>query len=135
MQTIQKLLLVAFALSALAMVGCEKSYTLKFTNVTSDPLNVQVKEGAFVEREVMVPPDGGKAQTTIKQDENETICYTVQAGNKASKPFNIDKRSPDLMYFHITPNEIIGPVDEHAKVKTKWENKTSGKIGEDFKVE
>lgn len=134
MQTIGKLLLAAFVFSSLAMVGCEKSYTLKFTNVTSEPLTVQVMEGRFVEREVMVPADGGKAQTTIKQEENETIGYVVQAGKQA-KPFNIDKNSPDPMYFHITPDEIIGPVDEHAKIKTKWEHKTGGKVDENFKVE
>ena len=122
MKATRYVLVVALAAVAMA-AGCEKKYTLKISNVTSEIQNVQILEqGIWAESAVSVAPDGGKESVVIKQDEDESTAFTLKA-NTHSTQFTISKNSLNPMYFHITPNGIIGPVGKGATVSEKWEIK------------
>jgi hypothetical protein len=128
------LVLVVVAGVALA-AGCEKKYTIKVSNVTSEVQKVEFKErGVFTEASMNVQPDGGTDSCVIEQEEGDTVAFTIKT-NKYSKDFTISKNSPSPMYFHITPNGIIGPVDKDTKVKEQWDTKKTGKVYEGEKVE
>jgi len=71
-----------------------------------------------------VPAEGGKAVCTIKQDENDTVAYTVKT-NKAETKFVIQKGVANPMYFRISPNGITGPTNSEAKVSETWQKETT----------
>jgi hypothetical protein len=124
MKSMRVLSVACLGLAAALMTGCDEKYTLKIMNATSEVQRIQIVDSqGFPEHEFSVTPDGGKQACTIKQDENAVESYTLKS-NSFSQTFTISKKSPNPMFFHITPKEIIGPVDEHAKVSAKWDDTT-----------
>ena len=130
MNAIRTVLVVGACLAVAMAAGCDKKYTIKITNVTSEIQNVDLLEkGVFPEARLAVDPDGGRESVVIKQSEDDTTAYTLKA-NTYSKQFTISKSSMNPMYFHITPNGIIGPVDKKTRGKETWDIKKARKLGE-----
>lgn len=135
MKATRMLSLAGLALLLAGAGGCKESYTLRIINYTSEVQNIRITDsGGFPEAEFSVRPDGGKETCVIKQDSDATEGYTLRA-NKGTREFTISKRSPKPMFFHITPDAIIGPVDEHAKVTAKWDHTTNVRSEPIMKVE
>ena len=135
MKTFRGVLVLALGLSTLALLGCDKKYTLRVTNVTSDPVDVDVLEdGQFTAASTTVAPDGGKSTMVVKQGEDEVRSYTIKTENFSQK-FSIEKRSPEKMYFHISPRGISGPFDKEAEVKEKWDHDVKVRVQQREKVE
>jgi hypothetical protein len=116
------ILVPAIIASSFLFAGCEETYSLRFTNVTSEPVNVRVlQDGRWDRGHALVPADGGKNRVEIKQDSDDNLAYIVATDREQSQPFPINKRSPKKMYFRISPNGISGPTDSEARVDESWD--------------
>ncbi|HUT61100.1 MAG TPA: hypothetical protein VNA25_24905 [Phycisphaerae bacterium] len=130
MKAIRTVLVVGACMAVAMAAGCDKKYTIKISNVTSEMQRVELLEkGVFAEASLVVSPDGGRETVVIKQAEDDTTAYTLKA-NTYTKQFTLSKSSINPMYFHITPNGIIGPVSKDTKVKEAWDIKKAGKVDE-----
>lgn len=111
-------LLGAVALPA----GCTKEVRIQYDNATSEDVRAELEpQSVLPDQSVIVPAD--MADTPVMKVRIKTeelpMNFHLRAGHFEPKAFTIHEKTPDRLFVHITPNGIIGPVDEDAEIHMK----------------
>ena len=112
--------LVCLCLSVLALVGCDKTVMLTWTNVTAQARDVELASPAAPRGVVgTVPGDGGKLRHKLTLDEEDLPATVVWSAGDQSGQFTINKNTPDKLWIDIKPGGPGAPRDEKTKVKAE----------------
>jgi len=115
--SMNKLLALVLATSAIAIVGCDKEVKLSFINTTSQTRDVRLTApGQGMAFLGPLPGTGGRLTHKLKIDEDYLPARcSWQAGDRSDE-FVITKDSKDKLSIIIDPTGNIGPIDKRTTV-------------------
>lgn len=99
MKTCGNLAVGILVCGAAAVIGCDKQVKVTFTNVTSEPLAVEMAEGSRPMWPIgTVAPDGGRLATKLKVDPDELPLTCSYRAGKHAGSFTITKKTPGELW-------------------------------------
>ncbi len=107
----------------MAMVGCDKTVTITFTNVTDKPADLVLERPDGPDRDIYLRP-GGQTECKLKVAEDELPAQCAVNLDRKAYPFEIDKKTPDKLWIDVTDEGIQGPRDKYTQIKRKREVET-----------